>query len=57
MHRGGADMGSQVDINSCTGAWKYSKQDDGTQAGSLGHKLTDIQGHPGFHQTMHRGLS
>ena len=50
-------MGSQVDINSCTGAWKYSKQDVGTQAGLLGHKHTDIQGHPSFHQTMHRGLS
>ena len=52
-----SQLGSQVDINSCTGAWKYSKQDVGTQAGLLGHKHTDIQGHPGFHQTMHRWLS
>ena len=51
----GAYMGSQVDINSCTDAWKYSKQGVGTEMRWLGHKHTATHGHPCFHQTMHRG--
>ena len=36
--QGGADMGSQVDINSCTDACTHSKQGVVPHAGSLGHK-------------------
>ena len=48
-------MVSQVDINSCTDACTHSKQGVGTEMRYLGHKHTAIQGHPGFHQTVHRG--
>ena len=50
-------MGSQVDINSCTDAWKYSKQGVGTEMRRLEHTHTAIQGHRHFHQTMHRAWS
>ena len=33
MHRGGPDMGSQVDINSCTDACTHSKKGMEPQAG------------------------
>ena len=46
-------MGSQVDINTCTDACTHSKQGVGTEMRYLGYKHTAIQGHPGFHQTMH----
>ena len=52
-----ANMGSQVDINTCTDACTHSKQGVWTEIKWLGHKHTAIQGHPGFHQTMHRGCS
>ena len=48
-------MGIYVDINTCTDACTHSNQAVGTKMRWLGHKHTDIQGHPGFHQTMHRG--
>ena len=51
----GADMGSQVDINSCSDACTHSKQGVGPQAGRLGHTHSDTQGHPSFYETMHRG--
>ena len=51
---GGPDMGSQVDINSCTDACTHSKQGVGTQAGSLGHKHSNTQVHPTSHITIHR---
>ena len=54
---GGADMGSQVDINACNNACTHSKQGVATQIRWLGHKHTGIQRHPGFHQTMHTGWS
>ena len=47
-------MGSKVDINTCADAWTQSKQGVGTEMRYLGYKHTAIQGHPGFHQTMHR---
>ena len=50
-------MGSHMDINTCTDACTHYKQDVGTEMRLLGHKHTDIQGHPCFHQTMHRGWS
>ena len=52
--QGGADMGSQDDLNSCTDACTHSKQVVGTEMRWPGHIHTDIQGYPGFHQTMHR---
>ena len=51
----GPDVGSKVDINWCTDACTHSKQGVATEMRWLGHKHTAIQGHPGFHQTMHRG--
>ena len=48
-------MGSHVAINTCTDACTHYKQGVGTEMRLLGHKHTDIQGHPGFHQSMHRG--
>ena len=48
-------MGRHVDINTCTDAYTHSKQSVGTEMRLLGHKHTDMEGHPGFHQTMHRG--
>ena len=53
----GADMDSQVDINSCTDACTCSKQGVGTEMRWLGHKHTAIQGHSTWHQSMHRGCT
>ena len=49
-------MDSQVDINSCTDAWKYSKQGVRAEMRLLGHKHTNIQGHAGFHVITYRSL-
>ena len=53
--QGGADMGSQDDLNSCTDACTHSKQGVGTEMqDDWDIKHSAIQGHPGFHKTMHR---
>ena len=45
----GADISSQVDINSCTAACTHSKQVVGTEMRLLENKHIDIQGHTDFH--------
>ena len=55
MERGGADMGSQVDMYTCTDACEHSNQGMGTKVGSLRHKHSPTQRHPGFHITIQRG--
>ena len=54
MDRDKADMGSQVDINSCTDACTHSNQGFWPTAGWLGHTQWHT-GHWGFHVTIHRG--
>ena len=55
MQRGGPDISSQVDINSCTDACTHSEQGVGTKLRWLGHTCSDTQGYPTFHVTIHRG--
>ena len=45
--RGGVDMGSQVDINSCTDACIHSNHGVGPEAGWLGHTHTHTHSHKG----------
>ena len=53
--RGGADMGSLVDMCTCTDACTHSKQGMGTEVGWLRHNHSATQGHQGFHITIQRG--
>ena len=52
MHRGGADMESQVDINICTDGDTHSIEGMETEISDT-HSAT--QGHPSFHVTIQRG--
>ena len=54
----GRDMGSQVDINSCTADCTHSKEGVETQAGCQAHTHTpQHRGTSSFHATIHRRLS
>ena len=55
--RGGADMGSLVDMYTCTDACTHSKQGVGIEVGWLRHNHSATQGHQGFHTTIQRGWS
>ena len=46
---GGADMGSQVDINSCTDACTHSNQGVWPEVGWLGQTHNATERHPYFH--------
>ena len=49
---GGTDMGSQVDMYTCTDASTHSNQGMGTKVGSFRHNHSSTQGHSGFHITI-----
>ena len=52
---GGADMGSHVDMYTCTDACVHSNQGMCPEVGWLWQPHNAAQRHPCFHQTMHRG--
>ena len=55
MQRGCGDMGSQMDMYTCTDACAHFNQGMGTEVGSLRHNHCPTQGHSSFHITIQRG--